>query len=116
MQTKYISLSSSRRSAPLRKLATVVGMVVLGVVAVMFSAVLLVVILTVVVFGGAWLWWKTRDVRKQIREAQAQMRQMQQAAASGGESQPFRGEVYEGEIIEGVAVRVDEAEDRRARR
>ncbi len=104
MQTKYISFSSSRRSGPLRKLATLAGMVVLGVVALMFSAVLLVVILAVVVFGGAWLWWKTREMRRQIREAQAQMRQM---------TQPFRGEVYEGEIIEGVAVRVDEPVVRR---
>lgn len=113
MQIKQISYSSSRRSGPLRKLATVVGMVVLGVVALMFSAVLLAVILVVVVFGGAYLWWKTRAVRKMMREMQGRMRQMQEAAASGGESQPFRGEVYDGEIIEGVAVRVDESEVRR---
>jgi hypothetical protein len=89
-------------------------MLVLGVVAVMFSAVLLVVILAVVVFGGAWLWWKTRDARRQFGEMQAQMRQMQEAAASAGaQGGTFGEEVYEGEIIEGVAVRVDEADARR---
>ncbi len=97
----------------MRKLAALAGMVVLGVLALMFSAVLLLVILAVVVFGGAWLWWKTRAVRRQIREAQAQVRQMQRAAAAAGEPQPFRAEIYQGEIIEGVAVRVDEPDVRR---
>lgn len=113
MQIKFIPPSSAQAPGPLRKLLTLVGMVALGVVAVMFSAVLLAVILVVVVFGGAFLWWKTRAVRKQFGEMQAQMRQMQEAAVSGDESQPFRGEVYEGEVIEGVAVRVPEAEVRR---
>jgi len=57
------------------------------------------------VFGGAFLWWKTRAVRRQFREMHAQMRQMQEAAA--------RGEVYEGEIIEVVAARVQESDVRR---
>jgi Sec-independent protein translocase protein TatA len=115
MQTKHISYSSSRRPSLLRKAVTLVGMVALAAVALMFSAVLLVVILIVVVFGGAFLWWKTRAVRRQFREMQARMRQMQEAAAVAGESQTFRGEVYEGEIIEGVAVRVSEIEVRRDR-
>lgn len=115
MQIKQISYTSSHRPSLLRKAVALVGMVALGVVAVMFSAVLLAVILVVVVFGGAFLWWKTRAVRKQFREMQAQMRQMQESAAPAGEPQAFRGEVYEGEIIEGVAVRVDEMEVRRDR-
>lgn len=113
MQTKYISYSSSRRPSLLRKAITLIGMAALGVVALMFSAVLLVVILVVVVFGGAYLWWKTRAVRRQFKEMRARMQQMQEAAASAGDSQPFRGEVYEGEIIEGVAVRVSEADVKR---
>lgn len=113
MQNNRISSSSSRRPGLLRKLVTLVGMVALGIVALMFSAVLLAVILVVVVFGGAYLWWKTRAVRRVMREMQDRMRQMQEAAASAGESQPFHGKVYEGEIIEGVAVRVQESDDRR---
>lgn len=113
MQIKFIPPSPARSPGPLRKLLTLVGMVALGVVAVMFSAVLLAVILVVVVFGGAFLWWKTRAVRKQFGEMRAQMRQMQEAAAVADEPQAFRGEVYEGEIIEGVAVRVDESDARR---
>lgn len=113
MQIKQIPNSSSTRPGLLRKAVTLVGMVALGIVALMFSAVLLAVILVVVVFGGAYLWWKTRAVRKMMREMQGRMRQMQESAAATGEPQAFRGEVYEGEIIEGVAVRVQEPDIRR---
>lgn len=106
MQMKYISYSPANRPSLLRKAVMVV---VLGAVALMFSAVLLTVFLIAAVFGGAYLWWKTREVRKQFREMQARMRQMHESAARA-ESQNgvFSGEVYEGEIIEGEAVRVDE--------
>lgn len=104
---KYISYPSSNRPGLLRKVATLVGLAVLGVVALMFSAVLLTMLLIVVVVGGTYLWWKTRAVRRQFREMQAQMRKMQEAAARG-ESQAFRGQVYEGEIIEVEAVRVSD--------
>ncbi|BBI98953.1 hypothetical protein FGKAn22_06460 [Ferrigenium kumadai] len=112
MQTKYIS--SSNRPGLLRKAVTLVGMVALGAVALMFSAVLLTVLLIVAVIGGAYLWWKTRELRKQFREMQARMRQMHEAAASAGEPQGgvFRGEVFEGEIIEGEVVRVREVDVR----
>lgn len=118
MKIKQIPHPSSHRPSLLRKAVTLIGMVALGIVALMFSAVLLAVILVVVVFGGAYLWWKTRAVRRQFREMHARMRQMQESAAAAGEPQAFRGEVYEGEIIEGevievVAVRVQESEVRR---
>lgn len=114
MQTKYISYSSSSRPGLLRKAVTIVGMVALGVVALMFSAVLLTVLLVVAVIGGAYLWWKTREVRRQFREMQARMRQMHESAARAGEPQGdvFRGEVFEGEIIEGEVVRVRETDVR----
>ena len=112
MKIKQIPYPSSRRPSLLRKALSLVGLVALGAVVLMFSAVLLVVILVVVVFGGAYLWWKTRAVRRQFREMHARMRQMQEAAVRG-EPQAFRGEVYEGEIIEGVAVRVQETDIRR---
>ncbi|MFZ3017057.1 MAG: hypothetical protein WA056_01215 [Gallionella sp.] len=113
MQIKQISYTSSHRPSLLRKAVTLVGMAALGVVALMFSAVLLAVILVVVVFGGAYLWWKTRAVRKMMREMQGRMRQMQEASARTDEPQAFRGEVYEGEVIEVVAVRVEESDARR---
>ncbi len=101
MQTKYISSSSSSsRPGLLRKAVTLVGMVVLGAVALMFSAVLLAVLLVVVAVVGTYLWWKTRELRRQFREMQAQMRQMQEAAARAEpQGEAFRGEVYEGEVV-----------------
>lgn len=107
MQTKYISYPSAHRPSLLRKVVTIVGMVALGAVALMFSAVLLMALLFVAVIGGTYLWWKTRELRKQFKEMQARMRQMQESAERTGEPprEVFRGEVYEGEIIEGEVVR-----------
>lgn len=98
MQTKQIS--SSNRPGLLRKAVTLAGMAVLGVVALMFSAVLLTVLLVVAVIGGAYLWWKTRELRGHFREMQARMRQMHEAAARAEpQGEVFRGEVYEGEVV-----------------
>ena len=109
MQMKYISYTSAGRPGLLRKALALVWTVALVGFALMFSAMLLTAILIVAVIGGAYLWWKTREVRKQFREMQARMRQMHESAARA-ESQNgvFSGEVYEGEIIEGEAVCVDE--------
>lgn len=110
MQIKYISYSSPTRVSPWHKIGAAIGAVALGVTALMFSAVLLPIILLIVVIGGAYLWWRTREVRKQFRDMQAQMEQMQGFARQTAkpQSEAFQGEVYEGEIIEGEAVRVDE--------
>lgn len=111
MQTKYISYSSSNRPSLLRKAVTLVGMVALGAVALMFSAMLLMVLLVVAAVGGTYLWWKTREVRRQFKEMQTRMRQMQETAPRAeSQGEVFRGEVYEGEIIEGEVVRVHEPE------
>ncbi len=94
----------------------------LAALALMFSAVLLVVILIVGVIAGVCLWWKTRAIRKQMK----QMLQMQgfpprdanphSEVFSGEvfEGEIIEGEIIEGEIIEGIAIRVDEPrQDRR---
>ncbi|MBK9160035.1 MAG: hypothetical protein IPM27_00445 [Nitrosomonadales bacterium] len=104
MQIKYVSYSGTRRPGLLQKIAALVVAVVLGTLALMFSALLLLILLFVAVVGGAYFWWKTREVRKQFRQMQAQMRDSQTSREA---SAP--GEVYEGEIIEGEAIRVDEA-------
>ena len=57
----------------------------LVVLALMFSLVGLTVIAIGGVMAGSWLWWKTRDVRKQMKE-QAQR-------------QPTGGYIIEGEVI-----------------
>jgi len=66
MQTKYISYSSP--PGLLRKAGAVAATVVLAGVALMFSAVLLTAVLLVIVFGGAYVWWRTRELRRQMRD------------------------------------------------
>lgn len=104
MQTKYISSTSANRPGLLRKIVAVVWTVALIGLALMFSAVLLTAILIVAVIGGAYLWWKTREIRRLMRE------QMQNFPPPGTQTEGdvFRGEVYSGEVIEGEAVRVHE--------
>ncbi len=109
MQIKYISYPPGRPRGLFRKAVTLVAMIALAILALMFTAVLLPILLFVVLTGGAYLWWKTRAVRRQFREMQARMRQMHESVARDGEPQVFSGEVFEGDIIEGEAVRVHES-------
>lgn len=104
MQTKYISHTPASRPGPLRKAVALVWTVALAGLALMFSAVLLTAILIVAAIGGAYLWWTTRKLRRQMRE---QMQHFPPRSAPA-ESDVFRGEIYSGEVIEGEAVRVHE--------
>jgi hypothetical protein len=107
MQIKYIT-SSSRPPSLLGKAGMVIATVAAAGVALMFSAVLLSVLLIVAVFGGAYLWWKTREVRKMMR---AQMQDFQARSATV-QREAFKGETFEGEVIEGEVIRVREARDK----
>jgi membrane protein implicated in regulation of membrane protease activity len=69
----------------LGKLATFAVGASVVVLALMFSLVAFAVIAVGGTIAGSWLWWKTRDVRKQMRE-QAQR-------------QPAGGHIIEGEVI-----------------
>jgi uncharacterized protein YneF (UPF0154 family) len=107
MQKKYLSYTSAGRPSLLRKIVALAGTVVLASLALMFSAILLTALLIVTVIGGAYLWWKTRELRRQMRE---QMQNFPPRNAQA-ESDVFRGEVYSGEVIEGEVVRVHEPDD-----
>lgn len=74
----------------LRKLvAATLGAVVL-VGAFMLSVVVLAVVAVVGLIGGAWLWWRTRELRKRVAQRVAeQMRAREQA----------EGRVIEGEVL-----------------
>jgi len=64
--------------------------------ALMFSMVALVVILVIGTIGGVYFWWKSREVRKQMRDFSAS------GVAMGDEvvdAEFTRGEVIEGEVI-----------------
>lgn len=69
------------------------------VVGLMFSAVLLVFILSagLIIFG--WIWWKTRALRRQLRE------HTQFRASAANDAEAFRPEEFTGDIIEGEVIR-----------
>ncbi len=73
----------------LRSLPALLAGAVLLVLGVLFSVVLLVVVAVVGLGVWAWLWWKTRKLRRAVRDAASE-------APTGGQ------------IIEGEAIVVEE--------
>lgn len=76
----------------LNKVAKIVVSVVLIGLALMFSALLLMVIVIVGAMAWGYLWWRTRDLRKQMSKY------------SPGEV-VVEGDVIEGDVIEGEVIR-----------
>lgn len=79
----------------MQKILALISTAILIAFGMMFSAVALVFILTIGLTGFAYLWWKTRAVRKLMRE--------QNQAAN--DSEPFKDNDFKGEIIEGEIIR-----------
>lgn len=102
MLMKQLPGPSSNLPSVLRKAVAIIVGAALAAVALMFSAVVLVVLLGIALLGAAYLWWKTRALRRQMREFPFPP----QRAAT-------RPEVFEGEVIEGEVIRVDEPGSRR---
>lgn len=99
MKTRYL-VYSSQKPGLLRKTAAIAVLTVTAVAAVMFSAVLLALLLCAAIVAGIYLWWKTRALRRQMREMQAA--EMETCSMQ---------EDDEGIVIEGEAVRVDAKRD-----
>ena len=101
---KYLVYTTGKPPGLLRKTAAVIataGLVGLGL---MFSAILIPIILAIIAAAWGYLWWKTRDLRRQLR-------QMQNFPPSGkgAASRVYREDAsFKGEIIEGEATRVDD--------
>lgn len=91
MQIKYVSNASSNPPGLLRKLVALIVTVALIGLVLMFSAVLLVVLLVVGTLAWAYLWWKTRELRKMMRNFSSS-EERREATASNDE-------VFEGEVI-----------------
>lgn len=74
----------------------------------MFSVLLLTVIATVGVIAFGYLWYKTRALRRLMRENTLAM------SGAANDADAFRDEVFKGEIIEGEVIRkvvsIDEIE------
>jgi len=91
MQIKYVLNSPANPPSLLRKLVGLVMTLALVGLVLMFSAVLLVVIVIVGTMTWAYVWWKTRELRKRMRDLSPQG--MARAATASND------EVFEGEVI-----------------
>jgi Flp pilus assembly protein TadB len=83
-----------RSAGPLRKLVALIITVAMFALVLMFSAVVLVVLLVVGIIAFAYVWWKTREVRRVMR----MMRSVATPEARR-EAQASNDGVFEGEVI-----------------
>ena len=81
----------AKSSGPLHKLGALIVTVALVGLVLMFSAVLLVIIMTLGTIAWAYLWWKSRELRKQMRDFHSRV--MNQVGKVSDEK------VFEGEVI-----------------
>jgi len=81
-------------TGPLRKLVALIVTVAMFALVLMFSAVVLVVLLIVGTLAFAYVWWKTREVRRVMR----MMRSVATPEARR-EAQASNDGVFEGEVI-----------------
>ncbi|MDP2693591.1 MAG: hypothetical protein Q8O58_01805 [Gallionella sp.] len=91
IQMENLSYTATKPPSLLRKVAGFAVTVALVGLVLMFSALLFMAILIAGTIAWGYLWWRTRDLRKQMRKH-----------PSGGmnmESEVIRGEVIEGEVI-----------------
>jgi hypothetical protein len=96
---KHLPHATATFSSLLRKTGGIVAATALTGLALMFSAVLLAALLCVGTVAMAYLWWKTRELRKQMRNFPPRGAAMEH-------------EVFEGKVIEGEVIRVEEPVDR----
>lgn len=102
---KQLPHTSTSLPNALRNLAAVAATVVVFGLTLMFSVVVFSVIIVVGMLGWIYLWWKTRELRKQMRNYPPP------GMVMGGEM--GENEVVKGEVIEGEVIRVvDTPEDR----
>ena len=85
----------------LQKIGAIAATVIIFGLALTFSVLFFAIVVAVGLVIGGILWWKTRDMRKMMRETQAQA----QAQARTGESPRRDSTRAEGIVIEGEVVR-----------
>lgn len=86
----YFSTSSKKPSGFLGKVVAFFLSIGLFALAFMFSLAALAVVAVVGILFVIWFWWKTRALRRQLRE---------QSVVFETSESPRRGQVIEGEVI-----------------
>ncbi|NMG66393.1 hypothetical protein GPA19_15725 [Azoarcus indigens] len=107
----YERLSRPQGGPPslLQKIVAVLSTLALFAVSLMFSVVFFAIVLTLGAVAWGYLWWKTRAVRRQMRERAA-------AGAGAGGTQRGRGPAGGaggGMVIEGEVIREVREDERR---
>lgn len=87
----YNRSGSSGAMGLVAKVLTVVGGAIVLVSALALSVLFFAVLIVIGAFIGGYLWWKTREIRKQIRT--------QFSSNQTGRGASFDGEIIEGEVI-----------------
>jgi len=100
---KHLSNNTEKFPKLFQRIVAFVMTAALIGVGLMFSAVVLAFILVAGALAGAYLWWKTRHMRKQMRDFAAQAQSQTQPQART-EDVP-EGDVIEGEVIHSEAFR-----------
>jgi len=90
---KNLPNGTTETQGPLRKLAAFVLTIAMFALVLMFSVMLFVVVFTAGAIAMSYLWWRTRELRKQMR------------------NHPPGGVVIEGEVIEGEVVHEADSRD-----
>jgi len=91
MQMKYVLNSPAKSPGLLRKLAALIVTVAMVGLVLMFSAVLFAIIIVAGAIAWAYLWWKTRELRKQMRNFPPREVKREEKMSDGN--------VFEGEVI-----------------
>lgn len=102
---------NARSTGLLSKVVAFALTVAIVIFTLMFSAVLFSIILVVGLVGWGYLWWRSRDVRKQMREKMAHMNNAMNHQMNNATN--AREDVHEGVVIEGEVIRKADPDDRR---
>lgn len=95
----------SQPAGLLQKIGAIIATVVIFGLALTFSVMFFAVVLAAGVVIWGYVWWRTRELRKVMREAQAQ-------AARGGARSDTGRDTASGLIIEGEVIREVREDDR----
>lgn len=89
----YFSTSSNKAPGILGKVVAFIMSLTLFALAFMFSLAALAVVAVVGILFAGWFWWKTRALRRQLREQSVVFE------TSGRSERPVSGQIIEGEVI-----------------